>query len=85
MGFTAADYDGDEVELWPENERAINLYSRLSTQLLVGMGGAYGLNYIPMFHMMDRMNLTPTEYDWLESDMRVIEREAIAQMNKKED
>lgn len=74
-----------EVELWPENEQVIMLFSSLSTQWRVGMNGPTGLDYGVLYHKMNRMNLTPIEYEMLEADIRVVEREALAVMNKKDD
>ena len=41
------------------------------------MGGAVGLDYGPMFHKMDRMNLTKEEYEEMEADMQTMEQEAL--------
>lgn len=73
-----------EFEIWPENMRAINLFNTLQTQWLVGGVGPTGLNYIPLFHRMDRMNLDAQEYEWLFDDIRAIEAEALTAMNKKD-
>lgn len=37
--------DQDEFWLWPENEAAWWLWHGLQTQWVVGMAGAFGLNY----------------------------------------
>ena len=83
-GF-AAKKSEEEVELWPENEQAIKLFSVLSTQWRVGMNGPTGLDYNVLFHKMDRMGLDPDEYELLESDIQVIEREALNIIHKKDD
>ena len=75
----------NEVELWPENEQAIMLFSSLGTQWRVGMNGPTGMDYNVVYHKLDRMNLSPTDYGQLEDDMRVIEREALRIMNKSTD
>ena len=58
------------------------LFYDISTQWLVGPGGPYGLNYLVMFHKLDRMNLGDAEYAQLEADVRVMERAALKQMQK---
>ena len=73
------------VELWPENERAINLFTTLSTQWRIGMNGATGLDYSPFFARMDRMRLSDDDYEILFDDIRIIESEALQIMNKKTD
>jgi hypothetical protein len=78
------DYGSDDVEIWPENERAVNLFIKLSTQWRAGMGGLIGLDYSPLFVLMERMKLTDADFDQVFDDIRVIEREALTQMTKKD-
>ena len=63
---------------------AINLFNTLSTQWIVGAGGATGLNYIPLFSRMDRMKLSDQDYEWMFDDIRAIEAAALTAMNKKD-
>jgi hypothetical protein len=84
-GFTPADYETDDFELWPENMRAFILFSTLQTQLRTGgMGGVIGFDYSVYFARMDRMKLSDQDYEWLFDDIRVIEAEALTAMNKKD-
>lgn len=46
--------------------------------------GIIGLDYNVLYHKMDRMKLTPDEYDELEADMRVMEAAAMAAMKDKD-
>jgi hypothetical protein len=82
-GFAPEDYEGEVVEVWPENYRAFNLFCDLQTQWRIGVGGATGLDYGVLFHKMDRMRLGEEEYDQIERDIRVMEFEALSVMNKK--
>ena len=84
-GFTPADYEQDDFELWPENMPAFNLFTSLQTQLRTGgMGGPMGFDYNVYFARMDRLKLSEQDYEWLFDDIRVIESVAIAAMNKKD-
>ena len=83
-GLSPEDFEDESCELWQENERAVNLFSRVSTQWRVGMAGPVGLDYGPMFSLMSRMRLTENEYDTLFDDMRVVERTAIECLVQKE-
>lgn len=83
-GFTAADYEIDPVDQWPENDAAMNLFCSISTQWRTGMNGHTGLDYNVLFTRMDRMKLPEREYDWLFDDVRVIEAEALSIINKKD-
>lgn len=44
--------------------------------------GIIGLDYNVMYRKMDRMSLTPDQYDDVESDMRVMELAAMAAMRE---
>jgi hypothetical protein len=84
-GFTPDDYEDEDFQVWPDNIRAINLFTTLQTQLKTGgMGGAMGFDYNVYFNRMERMKLSEQEYEWLFDDIRVIESEAITAMNKKD-
>jgi hypothetical protein len=84
FGFSASDYEHEQVEVWPENWQAFDLFRALSTQWRVGMAGPTGLDYNTLFHKMDRMRLEPDEYDELEADIRTMEFAALGAMNTKE-
>lgn len=46
------------------------------------MGGRTGLDYNVLFHKMDRLRLSPEEYEQLEDDVRVLEFAALTVLNK---
>lgn len=83
-GFVPADYETDPVELWPGNDRAFWLFDSISTQWRVSATAYIGLDYGVMYQKMNRMKLSETEFDQLESDMRFIESEALRILNKKD-
>lgn len=83
FGFKASDF-GD-VEVWPDNMPAINLFNTISTQWrMSGMGGPTGLDYNVLFNRMDRMKLSEQEYEWMFDDIRTIESAALAAINRKD-
>lgn len=85
-GLTEEDFPDEVVEVWPENVQAYNLFASLRTQWRsAGMAGVLGLDYNPLFHKMDRMELTAEEYLDLEDDIRAMEYEALAAMHAKND
>lgn len=83
-GLTLDDYPPPEVELWPENWPAIQLFTRLSTQWRVGPGGPIGLDYNVLFHEMDHMGLEKEPYDDLLAQVRVIETTALDELHRKD-
>jgi hypothetical protein len=70
------------VEIWPENVRAFNVFRGLDTQWRVGMGGPVGLDYFTAYHRMDRMNLSPGEYNQLDEDLQAMEAVALRVMHE---
>jgi hypothetical protein len=56
----------------------------VQTQWRAGTGGFFGLDYNVLFRKMDRLNLTPEQYDDMESDVRAMEAAALAAMNEKD-
>jgi hypothetical protein len=84
-GFEPEDFEGGEIEVWPENWQAFILFSSLQTQWRTGgMGGATGLDYNVLFRKMDRMNLSAEQYDELEEDVRTMELSALSLMSEKD-
>lgn len=49
------------------------------------MGGPTGLNFVVAYHRMDRMGLTPEEYNELDEDLQVMEVAALEAMRGKDD
>jgi len=69
--------------VWPENWRAFQLFVSLETQWRVIPGGYVGLDYNVLYKKMDRLGLSPAEYDQLEEDIQLMELEALSHINKK--
>ena len=84
LGFTVEDFPPPSVDLWPENWPAIQLFTRLSTQWRVGPGGPVGLDYVVLFHEMDRLGIECETYDDMLAQIRVIETTALDELHKKD-
>lgn len=81
--MTVEEASGPPVEIWPDNLAAVNLFISMGTQWRVGAAGATGLDYNVMYRKMDRMDLTPEQYDDLEQDIGLMEDEALTKMYQK--
>jgi hypothetical protein len=81
LGLQPEDFAGEDIEVWPDNQRAYLLFVEIRTQWRVGAMGPTGLDYGVLFRKMDRMNLQPDEYDELEDDIRTMECAAMGAMN----
>lgn len=84
FGFLPEDYANERIEIWPENQQAINLFTSISTQWRVGAGWPTGLDYNVLFTRMARMDLSDERHEQLFDDIRVIESEALRIINKKD-
>ena len=80
-GLSPDDYEQETVEAWPENWPAYLLFAFMRTQWRVGGMSVVGLDYGTLYRKMDRMDLSPDEYSGLESDVQVMEYEALGIMN----
>lgn len=65
------------MQPWPDNLAALYLFQYMRTQWRTGMGGPTGLDYGVLFRKMDRMGLSPDEYEQLECDIQVMEVAAL--------
>lgn len=75
-GFAPEDYEEDPVPIWPGNRQAFDLFYFMRTQWRRD-NGPRGLDYNVLFRKMDRMKLTPEQYDELEADMQAMEAAAL--------
>lgn len=71
-------------ELWAENRPAFDLYQQISTQWRTGPGGPVGLDYLVVFHELDRRDLSREQYDDFLWAIRVIEHAAITELHKRD-
>jgi len=86
-GCDADDFASDPVDIWPENLPAFNLLAGLGTQWHMGNDSngksqPTGIRYSVAYHRMDRMGLTPEQYNELDADLQVMERAALEQMRE---
>jgi hypothetical protein len=72
-GLTLEDFAGEQLEVYPDCRQALHLFIYMSTQWVHSMNGIAGLNYLVLFHKMDRLKLEPDEYEYLEDDIRTME------------
>lgn len=77
LGLCQSDFAPPEVELWPENWPAIQLFTQLSTQWRIGPSGPVGLDYNVVFHELDRRQLGRDDYDDMMGAIRTIEEVAL--------
>lgn len=84
-GWKEDDYPDEIVEIWPDNFRAYQLFNYMRTQWRGAGMGLIGLDYGPLHHRMDRMKLSPGEYEELEADVQVMEAAALGAINARDE
>lgn len=84
--FSAADYDLEEVDVWPENWKAWTLFCRVSTQwrIVSGLAGAgyTGLDYPAVYPLLDQIAIDKQEWMELFEDVQVLESAALARISE---
>jgi hypothetical protein len=84
LGFGPDEFEEIAVDVWPENVAALNVFLSMWTQWRVGFSGPYGFDYTALPVVMDLTNIpTADRADTFES-LRVMEREAVSLMNRKD-
>ena len=83
FGFSPEDYS-EEVEIWTDFEKAVDLFMFLGTQWRMGANGAIGLDYNVVYHKLDRMKLSDDDYAQMEADIQVLETAALAELRAKD-
>ena len=73
-------YQPTDVEVWPENWAAVQLFDRVGTQWRTGACGAIGLDYCSVYPVMDRMQLGGQDWMQMLDDIRAMEHAALEQM-----
>lgn len=81
--MTPDDYGIEVIDLWPENERVLGLFTSVATQWRMGFSGPVGLDYGVVLHFMGRMHLADADHDDLFHDMRMAENEALTILNNR--
>lgn len=83
MGFTPEDYE-ETVEVWPENWQTWRLFRDCATQWRVAPMGEYiGLDYPPLFRLMDEAGLSREDWRDTFDDIRILEGAALEAMHAK--
>lgn len=80
MGLTADDFESEEIEVWPDNLPALDLWDKVGDQWRMGFNGPVALDLIPVFHELDRMELERENYDSLLADIKVMAAAAMREM-----
>ena len=69
-----------EIDIWPENARAFDAFTRLKTQWRSGFGGAAGLDYTAALAYIRTLRLSRDEADELFEDIQIMEYAALEAM-----
>jgi hypothetical protein len=69
--------------VWPDNRQAVEVFRRVGSKWVYpAMGGApLGLRWEAIYPLMDRLGLSPEEWDGLHDDLSVMEQSAIHTLN----
>ena len=82
FGLSAADFDHEVIEIWPDCLEAYSVFDDMNTQWRVGMSGPTGLDYSALPIVLEANNVKISKE--LLSDLRVMEVAALKEMSKKD-
>lgn len=77
LGLTPEDFGDQCISYWPEHAQAVQMFCRVGTQWRIGMNGPTGLDYPALYPLMDRLNLSDSNWDWLLLDIQEMESSAL--------
>jgi uncharacterized membrane protein len=77
FGLTVEEAGGPDVEVWPDNKKAVNTFIAMATQWRIGMNGATGLDYAALPFVMRRTGVTTAEHDDVFESLRIMEDAAL--------
>ena len=80
-GYEPEDFDDEQIEVWPENWQAFQLFCVMQTQWNVGMGGRTGLRYEALYPLIDRHAKDEEQWKALFDELRTMEYAALKQMS----
>lgn len=78
---SAAIYEADTFELWPENLDSLTLFMRMQTQWRIGPAGASGLDYAGVSSALRFLRVRPTPEFF--DDLQIMETAALRAMRGK--
>lgn len=74
----------EDVEIWPDNLQAYELFNALATQWRIGMAGPTGLDYGAVAMTMRLCGIPRSKWTELFADVRIMERAALEAMSNRE-
>lgn len=74
--------DVEPIEVWPENEAAVDVYCAMRTQWRVGFGGALGLDYNALPTVLKLTGQKRETWPELFEAIRVLEVTELVEMHK---
>jgi hypothetical protein len=82
LGMTLDDLDDGEVEIWPENASAANVFIAMWTQWRTGFSGRTGLDYTSLPVVFRMTGLPRKEWSAVFEDVRVMEAAGLTVMQE---
>lgn len=83
FGFKPSDFADDVAHVWPQNWRAVQLFSECATQWRASAGGATGLDYVAVLAVMKLHGYNKKQQKKLLADIGVMEAEALEVMSER--
>lgn len=82
LGLLPSDLDNGAVEIWPENQRAVEAFLSMGTQWRVGNAGPIGLDYNALTSVLRLLRTPRSEWQDIFWCVRILEDEALTAMRE---
>ena len=84
FGLTYDDVRSEyEIEVWPENESAVDVYMAMRTQWRVSQAGVIGLDYTPLPAVLKLVGIPKKERSEVFESIRLMEATELSEMRRK--
>lgn len=82
LGLLREDLDDAAVDLWPENERTVDVFVAMATQWRMGFAGPTGLDYAALPFVMRMIGVPASERQDVFEGFRTMENAALDEIHK---
>ena len=82
--MTIGEASGPDVDVWPDNLQAVNVFVAMGSQWRAGMAGPTGLDYASLPVVMRMQGIKRADWPQVFDEVRVLENEALATIAKRQ-
>ena len=82
LGLLKEDVEPAAIDVWQENQLALDAFLLMGSQWRVGMNGATGLDYCALPFVFKTLGVKKNKWGEILDDIRIMENTALSEMRK---